>query len=183
MNKYGFIFFIAILLLISGCQKNDSNDELVKAQNNVNVIASSFKIPTLDGYEVSSIRHIFPPKDKQGIFIGDKQDVIVTYTKNKGKMEKTSNEQNEQKVSPETEVLYGPYQGDTIIEITHSNLQNDLDNSGTIVVAEELVKRAKVGEHTFLVFNTAKGSITMNFNNLDDDNSLSIAQQVIKENK
>lgn len=85
MNKFGYIFFIAaIIFLISGCQKDGSNDEIAKAQAQVSALASSFSIPTLDGYEVSYIQHKFPPKDKEGNFIGDNQEVLVTYTKTKG---------------------------------------------------------------------------------------------------
>ncbi|WP_234541967.1 hypothetical protein, partial [Paenibacillus pseudetheri] len=110
MKKFGFIFLIVIISIVSGCQKDVSNDELAKAQVEVSTLAASFKIPTLEGYEVSFVQHKFPPKDKQGEFIGNNQEVLVTYTKNKGNLDKLS---DEQKSSDEKEILYGPYQGDT----------------------------------------------------------------------
>jgi hypothetical protein len=179
MKKIGFILFLAIVLIISGCQKNSSKDELSEAQKNVDKIASSFKIPTIDGYEVGFVQHVFPPKDEDGKFIGDNQQVVITYTKNKGKLEKLT---DEEKGDNNRKILYGPYQGDTAIKITHSNVPSELD-SETITVGTELVQRAKVGEHTLLVYNTAKGSISMDFNNFDDDTILSIAKQIINENK
>ncbi|WP_201004130.1 hypothetical protein [Paenibacillus glycanilyticus] len=179
MNKYGFIFFLAVIFLLSGCQKDGSNNDLSKAQENVSAIASSFNIPTLDGYEVSSIQHKFPPRDKQGNFIGDNHEVLITYTKNKGKLEKLSDEQK----SNEEEILYGPYQGNTFIEITYSNIQTNLDKADIIEINGEQVQKLKNDKYTFLVFNIAKGSITMNFNDLDEDKIQSIAQQVVNDNK
>ncbi|MCK9859274.1 hypothetical protein [Paenibacillus sp. ATY16] len=179
MKKFGIIFFLAIVLLISGCQKNSSKDELAEAQKNVDQIASSFKIPKIDGYEISSVQHVLPPKDEQGKFIGDNQKVVIAYTKNKGKLEKLS---DDEKGNNERKILYGPYQGDTSILITHSNLPEELDN-GMITIGTELVERAKVGKHTLLIYNTTKGSITMDFNNFDDDTLLTIAEPIINENK
>ncbi|MEK3659126.1 hypothetical protein NSQ29_06155 [Paenibacillus sp. FSL F4-0236] len=181
MNKSGFIFFIAaIIFLISGCQKAGFNDELAKAQVQVSALGSSFSIPTLDGYEVSYIQHKFPSKDKQGNFIGDNQEVLVTYTKNKGKLEKLT---KEQKASNEREIIYGPYQGETLIEITYSNNQVDLNDADIIGISGNQVQKIKKDDYTFLAFNASKGSITLKFNSLDEDTILSIAQQVVNENK
>lgn len=180
MKKFGFIFLIVIISIVSGCQKDVSNDELAKAQVEVSTLAASFKIPTLEGYEVSFVQHKFPPKDKQGEFIGNNQEVLVTYTKNKGNLDKLS---DEQKSSDEKEILYGPYQGDTLIEITHSNIQADLNDADMIEISGEQVQKIENDKYTFLVFNVAKGSITMNFNNLDEDTIQRIAQQIVNENK
>ncbi|AIQ35814.1 hypothetical protein R50345_14980 [Paenibacillus sp. FSL R5-0345] len=181
MNKFGYIFFIAaIIFLISGCQKDGSNDEIAKAQAQVSALASSFSIPTLDGYEVSYIQHKFPPKDKEGNFIGDNQEVLVTYTKNKGKLEMLT---KEQKASNEREIIYGPFQGETLIEITYTNTQVDLNDADIIDVSGNQVQKIKNSDYTFLVFNASKGSITLKFNSLDEDTILSTAQQVFNENK
>ncbi|OMD42273.1 hypothetical protein [Paenibacillus odorifer] len=181
MNKFGYIFFIAaIIFLISGCQKDGSNDEIAKAQAQVSALASSFSIPTLDGYEVSYIQHKFPPKDKEGNFIGDNQEVLVTYTKNKGKLEMLT---KEQKASNEREIIYGPFQGETLIEITYTNRKVDLNDADIIDVSGNQVQKIKNSNYTFLAFNASKGSITLKFNSLDEDTILSIAQQVVNENK
>ncbi|WP_234541964.1 hypothetical protein, partial [Paenibacillus pseudetheri] len=108
------------------------------------------------------------------------QEVLVTYTKNKGNLDKLS---DEQKSSDEKEILYGPYQGDTLIEITHSNIQADLNDADMIEISGEQVQKIENDKYTFLVFNVAKGSITMNFNNLDEDTIQRIAQQIVNENK
>ncbi|WP_375102912.1 hypothetical protein [Paenibacillus sp. RS8] len=181
MNKFGYIFFIAaIIFLISGCQKDGSNDELAKAQAQVSALASSFSIPTLDGYEVSYIQHKFPPKDKEGNFIGDNQEVLVTYTKNKGKLEMLT---KEQKASNEREIIYGPFQGETLIEIAYTNTQVDLNDADIIDVSGNQVQKIKNSNYTFLAFNASKGSITLKYNSLDEETILSIAQQVVNENK
>lgn len=181
MNKFGYIFFIAaIIFLISGCQKDGSNDEIAKAQAQVSALASSFSIPTLDGYEVSYIQHKFPPKDKEGNFIGDNQEVLVTYTKNKGKLEMLT---KEQKASNEREIIYGPFQGETLIEIAYTSTQVDLNDADIIDVSGNQVQKIKNSIYTFLAFNASKGSITLKYNSLDEDTILSIAQQVVNENK
>lgn len=106
----------------------------------VSALGSSFSIPPLDGYEVSYVQHKFPPKDKQGNFIGDNQEVLVTYTKNKGKLEKLT---KEQKASNEREIIYGPYQGETLIEITYSNNQVDLNDADFIDISGNQVQKIK----------------------------------------
>ncbi|GLX68054.1 hypothetical protein [Paenibacillus glycanilyticus] len=179
MNKFGLVCFTAIVLLLSGCQGKSSNDELSKAEKNVDQLAASFKISKLDGYEVSSVQHTFPPKDKEGNFIGNNQEVLITYTDHIGKLEKVT---KEQQTSDEREFLYGPYQGESVIEITHSNMQNNLDGAEMIEISGTQVQKVISSEHTFEVFNVANGSITMNFNGMDEDRIQSIAQQIINEN-
>lgn len=180
MKKFGFILFITFIFIVSGCQKDGSNDELAKARKEVSALAASFKIPTLEGYEVSFAQHKSPPKDKQGKLIGNNQEVLVTYTKNKGNLDKLS---DDQKSSDQKEILYGPYQGDTLIEITYSNFQADLNDADVIDISGEQILKFENDKYTFLVFNVDNGSISMNFNNLDEDSIQRIAQQIVDENK
>lgn len=89
----------------------------------------------------------------------------------------------EQKASNEREIIYGPFQGETLIEITYTNTQVDLNEADIIDVSGNQVQKIKNSDYTFLVFNTSKGSFTLKFNSLDEDTILSIAQQVVNENK
>ncbi|MGO4106284.1 hypothetical protein AB4Y93_01155 [Paenibacillus sp. YAF4_2] len=180
IKRLGLMLFLVAILLATGCQSNNSNNELDEAQKKIDKSNLAFEIPKLDGYEVSYVHHVFPPQDKQGNVLGNKQEVFITYTDNKGKLNKLT---NEQKGNDEREILYGPYQGDTKIELTYSTIQSNLEKSEMVEMDGEKVQRVKIGEHTFFLFNGDKGSITMNYSNLDEATMTSITQQVIKESK
>ncbi|WP_201004312.1 hypothetical protein [Paenibacillus glycanilyticus] len=177
MKKLGMLFCVCLLLL-TGCQS--SNDGLAKAQEKIDQSNLSFKIPKLDGYEVNYVQLVGPPKDEQGKAIGDKQEVLVAYTNHKGKLIKPA---DEQKANKDRDILYGPYQGETFITITYSNFKSDLDNSQETIIGGEQVRRAAAGERTLLVFNGGEGSITLEYNKLDEAAITKLTEQVIKENK
>ncbi|MCK9858857.1 hypothetical protein [Paenibacillus sp. ATY16] len=177
MKKLGMLFCVCLLLL-TGCQS--SNDGLAKAQEKIDQSNLSFKIPKLDGYEVNYVQLVGPPKDEQGNAMGDKQEVLVTYTDHKGKLMKPA---EEQKADKERDILYGPYQGETFITITYSSFESDLDNSQDIVIDGEQVQKAVAGERTLLLFNGEEGSIMLEYNKLDQAAITQLTEQVIKENK
>lgn len=181
MKKLGIMLIFVCILGTTGCQihHSDSDNELLKAQAEVDKSDLDFKIPKLNGYEVSYVQHEYPPKDEQGSTIGNSQEVLVTYTKNKGKLTKLT---QEQKANDDREIWYGPYEGDTLIEISYRNIPSDLDNSDIVQIGGEQVQKAQIGKHTFLLFNSGKGSITMNYNNLDEAEISRVAQQVIDQN-
>ncbi|ACT00442.1 hypothetical protein [Paenibacillus sp. JDR-2] len=176
MKKLGMLFCVCLLLLY-GCRSSDNG--LANAQEKIEQSNLSFKIPKLDGYEVIYVQRVGPPKDEQGKAIGDKQEVLVAYANHKGKLVKPAGEQKANK-----DILYGPYQGETLIAITYSNYGSELDNSQVIIIGGEQVQRAvAAGERTLLVFNGEEGSITLEYNKLDEAAITSLTEQVIKENK
>lgn len=172
------MLFLLTLLIATGCQSNNSNNGLDQAQEKIDKSNLAFKIPKIDGYEVSYVHLESPPKDKQGNTFGDNKEVFITYTNNKGSLNKLT---KEQKVNDEREILYGPYQGDTKIELTFSTIPSDLDKSEMVDFDGKKVQRAENGEHTFVLFSGDKGSIIMNYNKLDEATITRITQQVIKE--
>lgn len=52
-----------------------------------------------------------------------------------------------------------------------------------IEISDEQVLKFEKDKYTFLIFNVDNGSISMNFNNLDEDTIQRIAQQIVDENK
>jgi len=58
-----------------------------------------------------------------------------------------------------------------------------LNDADIIGISGNQVQKIKKDDYTFLAFNASKGSITLKFNSLDEDTILSIAQQVVNENK
>lgn len=180
MRKLGLLLFLVSFGLTTGCSADNSNHDLLNVQKEIDQSNLAFHIPIIDGYEVSYVQHAYPPKDPQGNAIGSGQEVLVTYTNHKGQLNKLT---AEQKVNNDREILYGPYQGYTLIEITYSNMTGDLDKSELVEMDGEQVQRLAVGEHTFLLFNSGHGSITMNYNNLDEAAVSRLTKTIIEEVK
>ncbi|QAY68061.1 hypothetical protein [Paenibacillus protaetiae] len=178
MKKLSLLFFLVWMVLAAGCQNQNSDKQLVTAQNLIDNASLNFQIPKLDGYDVSSVQLTYPPKENQGAAGGNHLDVLVAYTANKGELIQPANEQN---TSGEKQFLYGPYEGNTAIEITYSNRTSDLDSSETIDIGGNKLQKAITGGHTFLLFHNGNGSILMNYNHLDDETISKITAEIVKQ--
>ncbi|MEK5477194.1 hypothetical protein NYE70_09580 [Paenibacillus sp. FSL R5-0407] len=103
MRKSLFIFFTLFTVFLSAC--NPSDRSLAEVVRDIRETIPNFTIPVLDGYEVNSVFDISLPQSDTSAF-------IINYTERKGKKLKSE-------FGPEDSIqaLYGPYEGDGLLEI------------------------------------------------------------------
>ncbi|RED75746.1 hypothetical protein [Cohnella phaseoli] len=124
MVKYFGLIFMMMMLVLSGCNTkseslNNLNHEIIKYGINTS-------IPQIDDLIISYVHVVLPPKDMGKNNLGDVNTVVVSYTEEKGKLIKLRSDQKEKN---DIIILYGPFEANSILNLSISNTENSIDGA------------------------------------------------------
>ena len=177
------ILLIGLMLFVIACssQSNGVVDSFLKKSNEE--FGTEVFIPEYEEYPITSAEVINPP-------IGDRKDLIVVYSKEKGElMDDKFIKNHEENIG--SKVLYGLYDGEPLLfRITYSNFESfdvDCDSetkiiNGVAVNFREIMVKDEEMLYTF--FNVQEGSYSIEFvlrEGLTKEKAFEIVESMIKE--
>ncbi|MEK5475720.1 hypothetical protein NYE70_02095 [Paenibacillus sp. FSL R5-0407] len=172
------LVLLMMLIVIVGCSKK--TDSLIKAQEKINNTGIHFNLPTFPNYSISYIHILHPPRDKSGQNMGSKVEVLVTYTDQLGALEEVDLRGSDH----EREIVYGPYKGETIIEVTLTNTMVGMEGSEQIKLNDQLIHVAQPDKDTRVyLYNSEKNALTMTVdaNQITDEEAKDYFRRIISE--
>ncbi|MFF2484258.1 hypothetical protein [Paenibacillus sp. NPDC058071] len=137
-----YIGLLFIMLTLVGC--TSKNDILENVSQEIKNYGISAEVPQVDDLAVNFV-YVLPSPTATG----DVNTVVISYTERKGELLKPNSNQNESK----KKVLYGPFEGDSIFNLSISNVENSLDNASSTTVADLKMEYTVTNDRLILLAN------------------------------
>ncbi|WP_349407839.1 hypothetical protein [Pseudalkalibacillus sp. SCS-8] len=178
------IFIVSCIMLLAGCTISSTNGlpEDIKEEMEEHV-GFNVSLPEDTDYEVSYVDIQFPP-EVNGKANGSRHVADIAFSENIGKKKDLPSTSNE-----DQKVLYGPYEGDSVITLTISNMPNQMSDAKEKKIKHVTVEYAEANKNgsdfLFISFNTDKGSFFTTFHlseELTEEDAWSFIQKLVDQN-
>lgn len=142
------IIFIVFIGLI-GCTpvKTDVKD----LNGEIRQYGIDAEIPEIDGLVPIYVHVHFPLVDGNGNSIGDHSALVITYSEKKGANVGIPDEEKE---TADRKILYGPYDGEKVMDMTISNAENHLEGAEDLSMSDGTkIEFKQSNDRVLFVFN------------------------------
>ncbi|WP_349408753.1 hypothetical protein [Pseudalkalibacillus sp. SCS-8] len=180
LRIYFGIFMLLILIACTNQSESVITDDIQKKIKEH--IGMEVSLPEVGDYSLNFINLQYPPENNLGEPIGDRHVVIISYSDEIGEKAHYDDKQSE--------TLYGPYEGRSIINVYVSNFKNSLSNSREKEISGVTVEYDEKKQNNYHIlsssFNVKNGSFQMIFHldgSLTKDDAWEFVDEIVKENK